>query len=136
MFKVFEMTDFCNRSSTLRALAPSSFLTDFSRCLARVATQYVNYDVVLFNPVTIVSLLQLPHHGPILEYLFLIFLSSTLNPWAVHFNCADVFPLVADKSRVDPICSNFVVLYIDGNIPKRLTRGVIIIIIEDETTTT
>ena len=59
MFKVFEMTDFCNRSSTLRALAPSSFLTDFSRCLARVATQYLNYDVVLFNPVTIVSLRQL-----------------------------------------------------------------------------
>ena len=115
MFKVFEMTDFCNRSSTLRALAPSSFLTDFSRRLARVTTQYVNYDVVLFNPVTIVSLLQLPHHGPILEYLFLIFLSSTLNPWAAHFNCADFFPLVADKSRVDPISSN--------------TRGVIIIII-------
>ena len=44
--------------------------------------------------------------------------------------------LVADKSRVDSIWSNFVVLYIDGNIPKRLTRGVIIIIIEDETTTT
>ena len=99
MFKVFEMTDFCNRSSTLRALAPSSFLTDFSRCLARVATQYVNYDVVLFNPVTIVSLLQLPHHGPILECFFF-------------------FPLLADKSRVDPICSNFVVLCIDGNIPK------------------
>ena len=136
MVKVFEMTDFCNPSSTLRALAPSSFLTDFSRRLARVTTQYVNYDVVLFNPVTIVSLLQLPHHGPILEYLFLIFLSSTLNPWAAHFNCADFFPLVADKSRADPICSNFVVLYIDGNIPKRLTRGVIIIIIEDETTTT
>ena len=56
-----------------------------------------------FNPVTIVSLLQLPHHGPILECLFLIFLSCTLNPWAAHFNCADFFPLVVDKSRVDPI---------------------------------
>ena len=33
MFKVFEVTDFYIRSSTLRALAPSSFLTDFSRCL-------------------------------------------------------------------------------------------------------
>ena len=68
-----------------------------------------------------VSLLQLPHHGPILECLFLIFLGSTLNPWAAHFKCADFFPLVADKSRVGPICSNFVVLCIDGNIPKRLT---------------
>ena len=65
----------------------------------------------MFNPVvTIVSLLQLPHHGPILECLFLIFLSSTLNPWAAHFNCADFFPLVTEKSRVDPICSNLVVL--------------------------
>ena len=51
---------------------------------------------------------------------------STLNPWAAHFNCADLFPLVADKSLVDPICSNFVVLCIDGNIPKRLTRGVLV----------
>ena len=33
---------------------------------------------------------------------------------------------MADKSRVDPIFSNFVVLCIDGNIPKRLTRGVLI----------
>ena len=33
MFKVFEMTDFYIRSSTLRAPAPSSFLTDFSMCL-------------------------------------------------------------------------------------------------------
>ena len=78
MFKVFEMTDFCIRSSTPRALAPSSFLTD----LFRVTTQYVNYYVVLFNPVTIVSLLQLPHYGYILECIFLIFLSSTLNPGA------------------------------------------------------
>ena len=91
--------------------------------MLRVTTQYVNYYVVLFNPVTNVPLLQLPHHGPILECLFLIFLSSTLDPWAAHFNCADFFSLVADKSRVDPICSNFVVLCIDGNIPKRLTRG-------------
>ena len=52
----------------------------------------------------------------LLEYLFLNFLSSAFNPWAAHFNCADFFPLVADKSRVDPICSNFVVLCIDGNI--------------------
>ena len=77
MFKLFEMTDFCIRSSTLRALVPSSFLTDFSRC--RVTTQYVNYYVVLVNPVTIVSLLRLPHHGPILECLFLIFLSTILS---------------------------------------------------------
>ena len=55
MFKVFEMSDFCIRSSTLRALAPSSFLTDLSRCF-RVTTQYINYYVVLFSPVTIVSL--------------------------------------------------------------------------------
>ena len=122
MFKVFEMTDFWIRSSTPRALAPSSFLTD----LFRVTTQYVNYYVVLFNPVTNVPLLQLPHHGPILECPFLIFLGSTLNPRAAHFNCADVFPLVADKSRFDPICSNFVVLCIDGNISKRLTRGVLV----------
>ena len=33
MFKVFEMIDFCILSSTLRALAPCSFLSDFSRCL-------------------------------------------------------------------------------------------------------
>ena len=57
MFKVFEMTDFCIRSSTVRALAPSSFLNDVSRSV-RVTTQYINYYVVLFNPVTIVSLLQ------------------------------------------------------------------------------
>ena len=92
----------------------------------RETTQYVNYYVVLFNPVTIVSLLHLPYHGPILECLFLIFLGTTLNPWAAHLNCADFFPLVADKSRVDSICSNFVVLYIYGNIPKRLTRGVLV----------
>ena len=52
MFKVFKMTDFCIRPSTLRALAPSSFLTDFSRCL-----EYVNYCVVLINPVTIVIII-------------------------------------------------------------------------------
>ena len=57
MFKVFEMTDFCIRSSTVRALAPSSFLNDVSRSV-RVTTQYINYYVVLFNPVTIVFLLQ------------------------------------------------------------------------------
>ena len=82
--------------------------------------------LILSNPVTIVSLLQLPHHGPILDFLFLIFLSSTLNPWAAHFNCADFLPLEADKSRFDAIFSNFVVLCIDGNIPKRLTRGVLV----------
>ena len=63
MFKVFEMTDLCIRSRTPRALAPSSFFTDFSRF--RVAPQYVVYYVVLFNPVTMVSLIQLLYHGPI-----------------------------------------------------------------------
>ena len=47
MFKVFEMTDFCIRSGTPRALAPCSFLTEFSRGL-----EYVNYYLVLFNPAT------------------------------------------------------------------------------------
>ena len=107
------MTDFCIRSGTSRSLAPGSFLTDFSMCL-----EYVNYYVVLFNPVTIVSLFQLPHHRHILECLFLIFLGSTLNLWAAHFNRADFFHLVADKPRVDPIFPNFVVLCIKQEYPK------------------
>ena len=36
---------------------------------------------------------------------------------------------MADKSRVDPICSNFVVLCIDGNIPNYYLLLIIIIII-------
>ena len=43
MFKVFEMTDFCIRSSTLRALAPSSFLTDLLLLLLLLNLNYFNF---------------------------------------------------------------------------------------------
>ena len=50
--------------------------------------------------------------GPYLS----VFSSSFLALLSIHgqliSNCADFFPLVVDKSRVDPICSNFVVLII------------------------
>ena len=59
MFKVFEMTDICIRSSTLRALAPSSFLADFSRCF------YYSYSYSIIGkgwPSKISILLRLAVH--------------------------------------------------------------------------